>query len=323
MNPSDKLTIGLDFLKSKFFGLHKPLMVSWETTFKCNSKCKYCDFGRINKKDAIGTKMAINLIKEMGYLGTKILSFTGGEPLLRKDIELLVGEAKKQSIYTNISTNGSLLPKKIHKIRDIDMISVSIDGPKKIHDFLRGGGSYENVLKGLRVAKEYGVKTMISTTLCKQNISHVDFILNKAKELNVGIIFQPVERWPKSSENVEKFQSTKSKYVQVIEKLISVKKKDKKLIINSISGLVHLKNWPDKITMNCPAGKLICRIGADGKIYPCSRYRCKGVSLKSGLKKAFKMLSVSGCEGCFCSNLVEISKTYSFDLLALLETLRH
>ena len=85
MKIKDKIFIGHSILKSKLLKKSSPLTVGWSLTNRCNHECKYCGIPNV-KSNELTTEQIFSIIDELSELGTKIIQFTGGEPLLRDDI---------------------------------------------------------------------------------------------------------------------------------------------------------------------------------------------------------------------------------------------
>src|SRR3989338_1325310 len=100
----------------------------------------------------------ISLINELSISGTKRLSFYGGEPLLREDIGEIIYYSKSKGLFLTINTNGFLVEDNISKIRNIDILTLSFDGPSDIHDSQKVKGAYENLIKAVKAARRKGIK---------------------------------------------------------------------------------------------------------------------------------------------------------------------
>lgn len=179
-------------------------------TDSCNFRCKYCfikeaeekkhlEYGHMSYETAReGVEFFINQIIRQG---NKRIIFYGGEPLLNyeviKDIIEYIRERERQNAFkgpVNIQmvTNGSLITKKMTdffaKMRV--NISVSIDGPKEIHDKMRVyrkvGGTFKDSLRGFYLLKDAGLDPGISCTICKHNVNRLAEIVEYfAKELKI------------------------------------------------------------------------------------------------------------------------------------------
>ena len=107
------------------------MAVSWSLTFLCNQRCSYCDVWKYRKEE-LDLPQVEKIIDELSCLGTKWISFTGGEPLLRSDLESIIAYAKSKNIYVSVSTNGVLVPEKINILKLADKVKLILDGPEDV-----------------------------------------------------------------------------------------------------------------------------------------------------------------------------------------------
>jgi len=144
-----------------------------ELTTRCTNACTHC-FARAGKSrfDDLPVDTVHVLLAEGYELGYRHLHLTGGEPFLWKDIFSLIERAFSSGYETVfINTNGSLLDKGrcdgLSKFGEGLMLSLSLQGPREIHERVRGEGSFDKACNGLYNALEAGVKTSVYTTVGK------------------------------------------------------------------------------------------------------------------------------------------------------------
>jgi cyclic pyranopterin phosphate synthase len=139
-------------------------------TEACNFRCLYCkargeDFLKIEK--SLSVEEITTLVKVLSKYGLKTVRFTGGEPLLRKDIEQIVKNTSRWVEDIGLTTNGFLLDKYAQSLRKAGLkrLNVSVDtlDPKKFQQLT--GGDLFKVLKGLEIAKRVGFKTIKINTV--------------------------------------------------------------------------------------------------------------------------------------------------------------
>jgi radical SAM protein with 4Fe4S-binding SPASM domain len=171
-----------------------PFEVVWNFTYQCNLRCKHCYEDAGSKKRAeLSTdeaKQALDILSKIAGVGLPALSFSGGEPLARRDFFELAAYAKKRVGYVSIASNGTLITKdNAKKIRDVgvDYVEISIDGATpQVHDEFRGiHGAFERTLEGIKNCVEEGVDTCIATVLHRDNFSELDKLIALSKELDV------------------------------------------------------------------------------------------------------------------------------------------
>lgn len=306
-------------IRVKVFKVKVPLFVSWQITQRCNLRCKYCDYWMGSKEEELSTQEVFKIIDELHDLGTLAISFTGGEPLLRDDIGRVLDYAKAKGIATKINTNGLLIPQRMNEIKRIDQVNLSFDGPEEIHDRVRGLGSYNAMLKAVDVLRANKIKVACHATLTKYNLTAIDFILDKCRQLDIGVFFQPATELFLLNKNVNPHSPDRREYAKAISLLIQKKRNGNRFIYNSVSGLKHLLSWPQPKSIYCTAGKIMFRINSQGEFYHCERFSKidKINCAKNGVKAALDSLRFVSCSQCWCGPLVELnlSMMYKFDAI--------
>ena len=159
----------------------------WQVTRKCNLKCLYCLSDSGPKAEyGLTTKEAIKLIDGLGKIGVNRLDFTGGEPLMRKDLGILIDRAKKNKINTIVTTNTLLLNEKnIEDLKKADLIQISIDGPKEIHDEQRQGIVFDKMIKNIKLLKKSDCKIRLNSFIYNDNKKYVEYLMNLSNELGI------------------------------------------------------------------------------------------------------------------------------------------
>lgn len=308
MKNHDKFFIGLEYLKTMVLDLKRPLFVSWQLTERCNLRCKYC-LSSGKESDEIDLKRALDVITSLHRMGTKVIRFTGGEPLLRNDLPEIVRYCHKLGIQTGLASNGVLFANMVRDLRLLSAISFSLDGPKSVHDSLRGLGTHQLALQAIQIAKEHGLYTSVSVTITKSNIESIDYLLDLARQLRVKIFFQPVTDRTHCDDEIRQVIPDIEHYRGAIEKLIREKSRNK-YIGNSVEGLKHLSLWPKKSSINCVAGRVIVRINANGDVYACPNYRAgvNRLNIKdTDIEECFNQLTPPCCDACWCGLFVELN----------------
>jgi len=144
----------------------------WNFTNRCNLFCRHCySKADINNKDTLSFEQICETIPNLLKAGVKFIIFSGGEPLLRKDIFDIADEMKKAGIMTYLSTNGMYINEKNAKkiVDTFNYIGVSIDGIEEIHDHFRGQkGSYKKAINGIKLIQENGGNAGVRFTLTKE-----------------------------------------------------------------------------------------------------------------------------------------------------------
>ena len=224
MRLSVKIALARKVLEARVFNKRIPLLVNWEITKQCNAKCKYCNIWN-NASEELDIGQVNSIIQELSFLGTRMIHFTGGEPLLRKDIGMILDYCHKKNILTAMNSNGSLVPARINEIATLHLLSISLDGPEEVHDHVRGKGSYRKAIEAITAARDKGIELRLLAVLSECNLHVVDFLLEKAEEFSAPVIFQPATKFLLGAEANNPIVPDVEKYKQVIKKLLVKKKK--------------------------------------------------------------------------------------------------
>lgn len=279
----------------KLFKKRTPLAVCWLITNRCNFKCAYCKMWKYKQKE-VSTEQALSLIDQLSDMKTQRLTISGGEPLLRGDIGKIIKYAKDKGLSTGVCTNGFLIPEKIKYLKMLDMVHISFDGPKEVHDKQIQKNTYEKVLNGIKIAKKEGIKVWLTCVITKYNVNKLKDIISIVKKLRVPIYFRIVMTRPLSSSN-KKINPNILDYRNAIKYLISEKKR-RGPIINSLFNLKQMLKWPHGDKLKCYSKHLRALIDCEGNVYPCDTFIGNKNALnytKVGFKKAFKNFSNMKC----------------------------
>ena len=113
---------GLEIFKSiyevKFLNKRIPLFCEWELTNFCNMACPFCSTKSPDRNSTpdVSPQKALNMIDQLGEMGTKMIHFSGGEPTLRRDLPDLIASAKQNDMMVSFTTNGSASIEKMEKL---------------------------------------------------------------------------------------------------------------------------------------------------------------------------------------------------------------
>lgn len=163
--------------------MNSPDTVYLHVTKACNLRCAYCYFsaGEPNIEKELSTEAMLSVLKDVFLLSPKRVVFTGGEPLLRKDILKLAQLFKNMGngIHLCMTTNGTLINEENAEnlVKTFDEIRISIDGFKEINDAMRGKGSFEKAMKAFRYVLNAGGDPVAFITVTSSNLPYLkDFM---------------------------------------------------------------------------------------------------------------------------------------------------
>lgn len=161
----------------------RPVVV-WNCTRRCNLRCVHCYTDSENKryKGEMTTGEGKAFLRDLAEFRVPAVLFSGGEPLVRKDIFELVGWAVDQGLRPTLSTNGTLIDgKTAKKVKEsgFTYVGISLDGIGEVNDCFRGmKGAFELAMRGFRNLVELGQRIGLRLTLTKSNYKDLDAIFD-------------------------------------------------------------------------------------------------------------------------------------------------
>lgn len=167
-----------------------PQVVVWELTLACNLRCRYCGSAAGRARDAeLTTHEALDLCRQLRELEVGRVSLMGGEPLVRSDWRPILECLAELGQPVEIISNGVLVDREAAATMrkcDIYGLSLSLDGPARIHDDLRGRrGSFTAVERGVTHAQEAGLRVGLLTQINNTNLPFLDDLWRLATDWQV------------------------------------------------------------------------------------------------------------------------------------------
>ncbi len=173
----------------------RPLWLLAELTYACPLQCPYCsnpiDFAR-HRRDELSTEEWIRVLTQARAMGSTQLGFSGGEPLVRKDLEILIGEARDLGYYTNLITSTlGMDADRMQAFKDVglDHIQVSFQASdEELNNFLAGSDSFAHKVRMAKMVKQLGYPMVMNVVLHRHNIDRMAHILDLAIELGADYV---------------------------------------------------------------------------------------------------------------------------------------
>lgn len=174
----------------------RPLSAHIKLTENCQARCISCDYWKSRWQDRIDSAHAVDLIDQIGDAGIRSLRLTGGEPLLRRDLFQVLGEANTGSFKSIILQTNGLLLKKLHNeinASPITKVAVSIDGLRETNDQIRGiRGYFDLGMEGIRLLQNK--QLAISITLNRMSAQELETLAKFAFEVGANLEFNILSR---------------------------------------------------------------------------------------------------------------------------------
>ncbi len=262
--------------------------VQWHLTEMCNLRCRHCyQSGAVPEMSYQEICGAIDNVRsafeswvtEYDLEMSPSFHFTGGEPLLRQDLFAILDYVRKCGFSTSLMSNGTLIDSDMaRRIREagVSDVQVSLDGLETTHESLRGKGSFQRTLAGIRNLVAQGVEANINLTVSRLNMNETGELVKLAEGLGAGAIafsrLVPTGR----GKNLSSEALTREEVAHFYDGLRGFRNKSK-VIVTSRDPLAAIADMEGEIPQTempvggCAAGIFGVTITADGTIMPCRR----------------------------------------------------
>lgn len=251
-----------------------PLWLLAELTYRCPLQCPYCSNPvEIAKyKDELSTEDWIRVMRQARKMGAAQLGFSGGEPLARRDLEELIGEARSLGYYTNLITSGVGMDEnrvKTFKEAGLDHIQISFQASdEELNNYLGGTRSFQHKQEMARVVKEHEYPMVLNIVLHRKNVDQIRDILDMTVALKADYVeLASTQYYGWSRVNIEQLLPTREQLARAEKtaREYQEKMRDKMKIIYVIPD--YFENRP-KACMN-GWGSIFLTIAPDGSALPC------------------------------------------------------
>ena len=266
-----------------------PFRVIIEVTYRCNAHCVHC---YAPPPEPYITELTPGewekVIQTIGELGVFRVIFTGGEPLLRKDLYDMIRLSHDQGMLTFLETNGSLINEKNAEklIRSgLNIVNISINRCNApLYDAFSGHkGLFDKAVNALKIFQDYPVETAVFTTINKMNIEEIPEIIDLAAHIGVNrIAFVHISPSGRAL-TLEELFPTPEEYISVIKKIHEKENQYPDLVIKypNLPAYYFKKSVGldvfEKIKIKegyierCTAGITSFVIDPEGNIKPCTQ----------------------------------------------------
>jgi len=263
--------VGLETNKD---GVSPPLWLLAELTYRCPLQCPYCSNPLEIAKytNEISTEDWVRVMQQARKMGATQLGFSGGEPLVRQDLEELIQEARHLGYYTNLITSGVGMDEaRVKRFKDagLDHIQISFQASnEELNNFLGGTKSFQHKYEMARIVKKYDYPMVLNIVIHRKNIEQMRDILDMTVELKADYVeLASTQYYGWSRINVDQLLPTREQLIKAEKIAMEYQKKlkGKCKIIYVIPD--YYENRP-KPCMN-GWGAIFLTIAPDGTALPC------------------------------------------------------
>lgn len=246
--------------------------LQWHITHRCNLRCSHCyqdDYSAFSSRKSLEAVLNqySRLLEEYGFKG--YLNITGGEPLTHPDLFWLLEEAGNRGITTAVLTNGTLIGRREAaelKRLDVDYVQVSLDGLRETHDKIRGEGSFDLAIRGIRELKAQGIYVTVAFTAQRENHKELGRLADFCNNLGADKLWFDRVVIPKDEDKNNLSLSSKE-YSALCRKASRLNRQGK----ISCARALQFIPCKGKNIYSCNAGSRLLAILADGTVMPCRR----------------------------------------------------
>jgi AdoMet-dependent heme synthase len=301
-----------------------PLYIAWETTLRCNAQCLHCyssSSPQASLNGEMSTEEALRMIDDLADSGLLILAFSGGEPLIRKDIFQLIERAVDRDLVVNIASNGLMINERVAKkiaASGVRSVTISLDASQaELHDhFRQHKGLFDKAIQAISLLLNEGIRVVVSFTPTLLNYQEGSEVVKLAYKLGASAV--NMSEYVPAGRGTQSLSLPPDLLKDVLTEWINMRKmyKGKIQIIwhDCRASLLVSEEDQDKYS-GCGAGKLTARIMANGTLTPCVFLSTPVGNLKtdsfkelwvsSGLLNAIRERDLTGGN---CSTCVHKSK---------------
>jgi MoaA/NifB/PqqE/SkfB family radical SAM enzyme len=305
----------------------RPVMAYYYVTYKCTARCTFCNIPDgpmdvIPVSKYATTAQSIEHFRILKSIGVRIIDFTGGEPLLKRNLPVLLKAAKDMGLKTQITTNCTLYPRRAREIQGlIDILNFSLVGPTAdTHNPIRRDCSFDDVIRSMGIARELGEPYQLIFVLTNGNIDQLKPMIDLAREHQAILKVQP-EFDLFGNGNVD------LRNVQAAEKMARENNVYVNMAETRIFETGNVKEKP-----RCRAANAVVVVSPDGYVlYPCYHMVTTKIPLDHTFPKLFRSNKwkqmqdevgrFSFCDGCRNLCYLHPSFNYAFDRLFVLSSL--
>ncbi len=261
---------------------NRPVLLNFEVTMRCNARCGFCDYWKTPAEAKHGE---INDFAEIArHFSPMLVTFTGGEPTLRKDLEEIVSSVRKAVRYTYVQmiTHGAMLSlDRAMSLWDagVDQFNISLDYLDERHDAARGiPGLSAKILDLVPRMKDAGIGSVRFNTVIKNdNLDQMLPIVERAAALGGGVNFSLYTDFKNGNGDYLLGDTQQRELENVVQQLLAYKKRTRGVITNSDYYLEQIPRYVrGEMTEPCRSGSTTIHIDPQGMVRRCPDFKPDG-----------------------------------------------
>jgi GeoRSP system radical SAM/SPASM protein len=257
--------------------LKAPLTINWAVTNRCNFKCRHC-YSRTDPSEELDAETLFACIEKIVSAGVLSINFGGGEPLLRNDLLEISAFAARRGLRVSMNSNAYLIDRERAlglKAASFSKVGISLDSHiPDVHDSFRGiRGSHEKAVAAFAYLRDAGIKTSISTVICKINHQSIQEVIAFAVRHGVHQLnFHNFKCSGLGYSNRDELDLSAPEWKEFYINAMKAKQEVKGLEISlddPIIASLGMRTETDSLVKGSVCGKLSLNIKSNGDITPC------------------------------------------------------
>jgi len=278
---------------------NRPVLLNFEVTMRCNAKCGFCDYWK-TPAEAKHSEMS-DFAEIARRFSPMLVTFTGGEPTLRKDLEEIVVSVRKAVRYTYVQmiTHGAMLSlDRAKSLWDagVDQFNISLDYLDERHDVARGiPGLSAKILALVPEMKAAGIGSVRFNTVIKNdNLDQIMPIVERAAALGGGVNFSLYTDFKNGNGDYVLGEAHQRELENVVQQLLAYKQRKRGVITNSDYYLEQIPRYVrGEMTEPCRSGSTTIHIDPQGMVRRCPDFK------PDGRWQDYKGYEPINCNACF------------------------
>ena len=276
----------------------RPVLVHFEVTMRCNARCPFCDYWKTDP--SLKAQELTSFADAARAFDPMMVAFTGGEPLLRADLEEIVAavDGAIRHKWMTLLTHGAMLS--VERARalwaaGIGQFGISLDYLDERHDRARGiPGLAAKILANAERIRAEGMTVRFNTVIKDDNLDDILSLVERAASMRVGVNFSVYTDF-KNGNGVHRIRSEQQAQLrEVIAQLLAFKRRRRGIISNSDYYLSEIPRWvAGEMTEPCRSGQDTVHIDPYGGIRRCPDFPV------DGHRRDYAGYAPIACDRCF------------------------
>lgn len=259
---------------AKLRATRRPVLVHFEVTMRCNARCDFCDYW---KTDAAARASELKSFADAArHFRPMMITFTGGEPLLRPDLEQVVAEVNRAAPLTwmSVITHGAMLTvERAQSLWDAGMAQfcISLDFLDTRHDDARGiPGLAAKILRTVPLLVARGMTVRFNTVIKRENLDEILPIVRRAAAVGAGVNLSVYTDFKNGNRDHLLGEADLDRVDRLVAELLEYKRENRGVISNSDWYVAQLPAYlRGGLEGDCRSGETTIHIDPAGMVRRC------------------------------------------------------